>query len=129
MAEPEELPKPTIGWALFGFSGRIARQSYILGVVLMLPLFGIVIAQILQVQDNEAGTVFWGLMFIGLCVMSTWSLVALSVKRLNDINRPGWLALVLFIPWLNALAVMALMAAPSWPQTNRHGPPPFPDSN
>ncbi|MCB1454758.1 MAG: DUF805 domain-containing protein [Nitratireductor sp.] len=120
-------PRPTLLWALFGFSGRLSRQSYILGTVFMLPVFGIVIAQILQVQGNEAATIFWGLMFLFLCPVSAWSMLALGVKRLNDIDRPAWLAVFLFAPWINMIAVMLLMATPSFQGTNRHGPPPFPD--
>lgn len=121
----DDLPDPTVRWALFGFRGRLARQSYILGQLLMLALAGIVVARILAVEGDENATVFWGLVFILLGLVSTWSSFALTVKRLHDIGQPGILSAILLVPWINIVFVFALMFLPSRPEANQYGPPPF----
>lgn len=121
----ETQRKPTVPWVLFGFRGRIGRQSYILGQLFMLSLFAVVIARIVAVEDQESATVFWGMMFLLLGGVSLVSMVAMTVKRLNDLSIPGVLAVCLFIAPISFFFVVALMIMPSKQEVNRHGPPPF----
>jgi uncharacterized membrane protein YhaH (DUF805 family) len=125
-----EGQNPTVRWVLFGFRGRIARQSYILGQFFMLSLFAIVVARILAVEGDEDATAFWGLAFIVLGAVSIWSSFAMTVKRLHDIGQPGALSLITLVPWIGVIFVIALMFWPSKPEANKFGPPPFdpPDS-
>jgi uncharacterized membrane protein YhaH (DUF805 family) len=118
-------PKATVLWALFGFGGRIARQTFILGQLFMLSLFAVVVARIVAVQGNENLTVFWGLTFLALCVVSLWASLALTVKRLHDLDLPALMTLLLLVPTINAIFVIVLMVLPSSARTNEHGPPPF----
>ncbi len=118
-------PQPSVPWALFGFGGRIGRQTFILGQLFMLALFAIVIARILAVRGNENQTVFWGLAFLGLCAISLWSIIALTVKRLHDLGLPVLMTLLLAIPTINVIFIIVLMFLRSDPASNRHGPPPF----
>jgi uncharacterized membrane protein YhaH (DUF805 family) len=118
-------PKATVLWALFGFGGRIARQTFILGQLFMLSLFAVVVARIVAVQGNENLTVFWGLAFLLLSVVSLWATFALTVKRLHDLDLPALMALLLLVPTINAIFVIVLMVLPSSAKTNEHGPPPF----
>ena len=122
----ESLPKPTVLWVLFGFRGRIARQSFILGQLFMISLFAVIIARIVAVQGQEGATVFWGMMMLLLGAVSVVSMVAMTVKRLNDLSVPPVLAVCLFIAPISLFFVIALMAIPSKQEINRHGPPPFP---
>lgn len=119
------LPKPTVRWALFSFRGRIARQSFILGALLMFAVFAVIVARILAVEGNESATVFWGLVTLAFFGFAIWGTLALTVKRLHDLGQPGALAVVMFIPTINFIAAIALMILPSSPKTNEHGPPPF----
>jgi uncharacterized membrane protein YhaH (DUF805 family) len=120
-------PQPTVRWALFGFGGRIGRQTFILGQLFMLALFAIVIARILAVRGNDNETVFWGLAFLALCAASLWSIVALTVKRLHDLGLPALMTLLLAMPTINVIFIIVLMFLRSDPATNQHGPPPFGD--
>ena len=119
------LPAPTVRWVLFGFRGRIGRQSYILGQLLMIALFAVIVARIVAVQGDESQTVFWGLAMIALGCASFVSMIAMTVKRLHDLGYPGALAAILFVPTVNFIAVIVLMILPSSPEANEHGPPPF----
>jgi len=121
-----EAPRaPTVLWVLFGFTGRISRQSFILGQLFMISLFAIIVARILAVQGNETATTFWGFIFILLIGVSTVSSFALTIKRLHDLSLPGALALILFVPTINIIFVITLMILASKQETNQWGPPPF----
>ena len=122
---PQRPPAPSIGWLLFGFNGRIARQSFILGQIFMLSLFAIVVARIMAVRGDESATTFWGFVFILLMGISAVSGFALTFKRLHDLSLPGPLAFILFVPTVNIIFVIALMALPSRQEDNAYGPPPF----
>ena len=120
-----QLPKPTVAWVLFGFRGRIGRQSFILGQLFMVSLFFVIVARLVAVQGDESATTFWGFMMILLMAVSVFSSFALVIKRLHDLGFPGMLSLVLFVPTVNLIMMGVLMILPSSPQTNEHGPPPF----
>jgi uncharacterized membrane protein YhaH (DUF805 family) len=117
--------RASVAWLLFGFDGRIARRSFILGQLFMLAIFAVVVTRIVAVKDNDSATIFWGFVFIAFIGVSIVSSFALVVKRLHDLSLPGALALILCVPTLNILFVIALMALPSKPEVNEHGPPPF----
>jgi uncharacterized membrane protein YhaH (DUF805 family) len=119
------IPAPTVQWALFGWRGRIGRQTYILGQLFMIALFSFIVARLMAVDGDESATVFWGLMMFALMGVSAWSMLALTVKRLHDLGQPGVLCVLLFVPTINAITVLVLMALPSSPKPNEHGPPPF----
>ncbi|MCF6322644.1 MAG: DUF805 domain-containing protein, partial [Rhizobiaceae bacterium] len=58
--------------------------------------------------------------------LAAWVLLAMTIKRLNDLNLPALAAIGLFFPMVSILFVILLMALPGFDQTNEHGPPPFP---
>lgn len=53
-----------------------------------------------------------------------WFQLALVIKRLQDIGRSGFFALLIFVPFLNYLMVLFLGFVPSQTEPNRHGPLP-----
>lgn len=118
-------PAPTVRWALFGFSGRIGRKSYILGQLLMMSILAVIVARILAVRGQENATLFWGMALIIGGAISFWSTLALTVKRLHDLSLPGALVLILFVPTVNFIFAIVLMFLPSRPEVNQYGPPPF----
>lgn len=122
---PDRLPIPTVRWVLFGFGGRIGRQSFILGQLFMMALGGVVIARIVAVRDDETQLALWGLALISLVLIAACSMFALTIKRLHDLGFPGALSILLFVPTVNLVMLMLLMVVPSSSETNRHGPPPF----
>lgn len=128
---PAGLPKPTLRWLFFSFRGRIARQSFGFAYLFILVLLGLAVYQSVQgVNAVQAGRtdgrlVFAGFLSMAVMAFGLWSVLALSVKRLHDINLPAALVLMLFIPVLTFLVIVYLMARPSHPKANEHGPPPF----
>jgi uncharacterized membrane protein YhaH (DUF805 family) len=117
--------RPTVWWVLFGFSGRIARQSFILGLLFMISLFMFVIARIVAVEGREDSTAFWGLVFLALGAASVVSILAMAAKRLHDLGYAGFFAVLVLIPGIDLIVLTLLMVLPSEPATNAYGPAPF----
>lgn len=117
---------PSLLWLFFSLRGRIARQSYILASIFNIVLLTLVIYKIGKAGENEELLALWGLVFLALALASSWSALALTIKRLHDLGYPWPLVICLFIPVINWLFVIFLMVKPSQPEANEHGPPPFP---
>ena len=115
----------TLTWLFFGFSGRISRQPFILGILLLLVLEGIIVIQMVKAGENQQLLGLWGMVFILVAALVVWPILALTIKRLHDRGHPGALSLILFFPGINWLMVLYLMAAPSERQANPYGPPPI----
>ena len=121
----DKLQNVGLSWLFFSFKGRIARQSFALSVVFLLIMLGLVVYQIVLASDDGSLLAFWGLVFMALSIALLWSILALSVKRLNDLGRPPIALVAFFIPMVNWVFILYLMFAPSIDETNEHGAPPF----
>lgn len=103
------------GALFFGFNGRIGRKTYWLGHI---GIFIVAIAAIAAlaaavgdrfqaIAPGDEITIFalpaGALVFVlAVEVILTIASLALTVKRLHDRNRTGWLALVFYVPsWLH----------------------------
>lgn len=92
-------------WWLFGFSGRIGRLSYLVGVLLVCGLSYLAVVQALaalpamaEVLAPQGINAAFALNTIWLTsgALALWSICALSAKRLCDRGHwPGWGALAL----------------------------------
>jgi uncharacterized membrane protein YhaH (DUF805 family) len=51
-------------------------------------------------------------------------MLAVSVRRLHDLNRSGWFYLVTFIPFAGGIILMVVMCEDSGRGANRYGPSP-----
>ena len=121
----ENQSKPGLLWLFLRFEGRIARQSFALSVLFQLSMLTLVLYQTVQAVKDEARLVASGLALIALVIFLIWSILALAVKRLHDLNLPMAIIAILFVPGINWLGFIYLMLTPGYPKTNGHGPPPF----
>ena len=48
----------------------------------------------------------------------------LSKRRLNDLDQPGWLSLLYFVPFANIILALLLVFAPGTKEKNTYGAPP-----
>ena len=116
---------PGLLWLFFGFTGRIARQSYALSILFQFILFCLCVYWAVAAGEDQSRLTLAGFAFIGVAFFNLWSGIALSVKRLNDLNLPRPLAMLIFVPGVNVLMILFLAVRESHPETTRHGPPPF----
>lgn len=92
----------------FDFEGRANIKEYWIPA-----LINFVIMIILLNTVTILGRIFGLLTFIPS--------IAISVRRLHDINKSGWLLLIGVIPFVGALVVFILMLQPSVYEGNKYG--------
>ena len=124
----------------FDFSGRFGRLNYInasliMGAILLLPssiLFGIMI--LFATQEMIAVVVLVGLVLLVYTVFVAVLGSRLTVLRLHDLNKTGWLVLAIIfggailsiIPFLSIIPMVVnilLLAMPGTIGVNNYGPP------
>lgn len=106
-------------WLFFSFSGRASRAAYALaGLLLYLARF-YPVYRIIAADGVESVESFWGGIFLLVVGVSLVSHLALTVKRLHDINRSGWFALLFLIG--DFLVYLLLCFVPGTPGPNRYG--------
>ncbi|WP_159522241.1 DUF805 domain-containing protein [Sunxiuqinia indica] len=102
------------------FKGRASRTEY-----WMFILFNLIFATVALILDNVLGLAFgksgigilYSIFVLALLVPS----VALSVRRMHDINKTGLMVLVGLIPVVGTLYLIYLLAKSSFPGENKYG--------
>lgn len=110
----------------FSPSSRIGRVRYLAhGMLVSLIFYAVFAVLVVLGMLAERNVLFWILMvplYLGLVYCS----VLFMVQRLHDLNRSGWLWLLIFIPLINFLFVLYIIFAPGVKGSNDYGlrPPP-----
>ena len=104
------------------FEGRSRRKEYWYFV-----LFNVIISIVLSLIDALIGTssssgggVLSGI--YGLAVLIPT--IAVSVRRLHDIDRTGWWVLIGLVPLIGFIVLLIFYVQDSTPGSNRYGPNP-----
>ena len=103
--------------APFSFDGRIRRIEYFLSGIVGGIVFSI--AWVLGIgtfilgagMGSAGGSVFGLLIGLAALVASMWFSLAQGVKRLHDLDKSGWLILLMFVPIVNALFGLYMLFA------------------
>ncbi len=105
------------------FDGRARRKEY-----WMFALFNIIFLIVATVLDNIIGTAIkgmgYGLFYILYALAVFVPGLAVSVRRLHDIGKNGWMVLIALIPLVGAIWLLILMVQDSTPGENEYGPNP-----
>ena len=105
------------------FSGRSRRMEYWYFV-----LFNIIVSIVLGVIDGLLGTrgsgMGAGLLsgIYGLAVLIPS--LAVTVRRLHDIDRSGWWILIALVPLIGTIVLLVFALLEGTPGANRYGPNP-----
>ncbi len=105
------------------FSGRSRRKEYWYFV-----LFVVIISIALSIIDSLLGThhresgagLLSGLFSLAMLIPS----IAVSVRRLHDIDRTGWWVLISLVPLVGWRVLLVFHVQDGTPGTNRYGPNP-----
>ena len=107
---------------LFSFDGRANRARYFWHVVL----------DDLVVFSMAAMTVFMGMFtslaalpLVGIGLAAAWAALAITVKRLHDLDRPGWHVLLFMVPLYNIYLGIVLFVVGGTVGDNQYGPDPL----
>ncbi len=109
---------------LFSFEGRANRAWYFWHVLLDdLAIFTMVAAFI--VLTVVSGSPLFILPAIGSALAGSWAAIAITVKRLHDLDRPTWHWWLLLVPFYNIyLGIVLVFQRGSW-GSNRFGADPL----
>jgi uncharacterized membrane protein YhaH (DUF805 family) len=102
------------------FSGRSRRKEYWFFV-----LFVVVISIVINMIDGLIGTyessagigLLSGIFSLAILIPS----IAVSVRRLHDIDRSGWWVLISLVPLIGAVVLLVFHLQDSTPGRNRYG--------
>ncbi len=104
------------------FKGRARRKEY-----WMFVLFNFLFAIVAMMIDNVLGTkgeqgygLVYGLYSLAMFIPG----LAVSVRRLHDVGKSGWMLLAALIPVIGPLWLLYLMITDSVPGPNPYGPNP-----
>ena len=104
------------------FNGRARRKEY-----WMFVLFNFVFAWVcmgLDVLLVEVAGLPYSLFYVGYLVVGIIPGLAVSVRRLHDVGKSGWILLIALIPIIGAIWLLVLDVTDSEPYTNAYGPSP-----
>lgn len=102
------------------FSGRARRSEY-----WMFLLFNILFGFVLMLMDNLLGFAIEGLGYGPLYILYALFVfipgLAVMIRRLHDVGKSGWMALILFIPLIGVIWLIVLMATDGETGENKWG--------
>lgn len=108
---------------LFTLEGRAARSRFWFHLVLD-GIFMTTSIMTFVILAELLGPVF-ALPILGVLCTGLWAALAVSVKRLHDMNRPGWHFLLLVVPIYNLYLGFLLFCHPGTAGPNRYGSDPL----
>jgi uncharacterized membrane protein YhaH (DUF805 family) len=107
------------------FSGRARRKEY-----WMFSLFNMIFVIVAIILDNVFGLtvvnpggipfgygVFWLIYVAALAI----PYIAVTVRRLHDVGKSGWMYLIFFIPLIGLIWLLVLTVTDSNPGQNQYG--------
>jgi len=99
------------------FEGRARRKEY-----WMFTLFNLIFAILAVVIDGLIGTgaIIYLLYVLGTLIPN----LSVSVRRLHDVGKSGWMYLVALIPLVGFIWLLVLLTTDSQPGDNEYGPNP-----
>ena len=102
------------------FNGRASRSEYwffyLFNCIISLLLFGLAVA----INQEDVSLIFLGLYFVYSLVVFLPSL-AVTVRRLHDIGKSGWLYLIVFIPCVGPFILLYYLCEKSESEENIYG--------
>ncbi|WJH38896.1 DUF805 domain-containing protein [Aliirhizobium terrae] len=101
----------------FIFSGRSTRSQYWLFSLTVIVLGSIAVILDAAVLGSPKPAAFTALVYIAHLIPS----LAVTVRRLHDADKSGWLALLLLVPLVNLVCYVVFGFLASTPGANRFG--------
>lgn len=109
---------------LFGFSGRLRRRHYWLGIVPIGILF-IITSGIVSAAEEDPSLACLQFIAVIASILAMWIAAALTVRRFHDRGKSGWWAWILFVPIIGPFWILidaGFLAGTAG--TNAYGPSP-----
>lgn len=102
------------------FSGRARRKEY-----WMFILFNIIFAIVAMILDNVLGIAFgqigYGPIYVIYALAVLLPGLAVTVRRLHDVGKSGWMYFIVLIPIIGAIWILVLMCTEGDSGSNEYG--------
>ena len=108
------------------FSGRARRKEY-----WMFVLFNIIFSSVAIFMDNILGTIiieekiggfgFFGYLYVLYTLIIFIPRLAVTVRRLHDVGKSGWMYLISLIPFIGAIWLLVLLVTDGNSGKNEYG--------
>jgi uncharacterized membrane protein YhaH (DUF805 family) len=106
------------------FNGRSRRKEYWMFTLYNSVIFVVLyLAGLLTMMKGSIAAVFFVLAIVYWLAVLVPSL-AVSIRRLHDIDKSGWFLLVGFIPLVGGIVLLIFVCLDGTPGDNRFGPNP-----
>lgn len=116
-----------VGRSLFSSSGRLGRIRYIAWVLVAVAVASLFLGFFASLAGSFQSQALIGVFKVALILVAYLALpvvwIVMSMRRLHDIGRPGWLAALLLVPVINVVLLAVLVLWPGEPQSNAYGDP------
>jgi len=120
---------PTLRDMLFSFLGRIGRFEYIvfifMVVIIFLALSKFAYAILTAVESDQLHEHLFLVVLIVLPMLFAWPILALTSKRLQDLNSSGWFSILAFVPGVSFVQMLFLVFRKGDSEKNRYGYPSY----
>ncbi len=115
--------------AFFSISGRIGRARYVayfMGAIGIMALASMAIGIVIKVA-GDAGVVLATFLPLLMAVALAAANIVFVIRRLNDMNRTGWLSLLSVVPIVGLVFGLWILFGPGNKEANKYGLPPCPN--
>ena len=122
---------------LFAIDGRIGRLRYlaygtVMNLALLLGVYLLAVSLKMMASGHPAESGWqesvWDVILIAHYAGIASLAVVFAKRRLNDLNKPGWLVLLVFVPLLNLLLLIYLVFFKGTEGSNNYGLAPVPNT-
>jgi uncharacterized membrane protein YhaH (DUF805 family) len=108
-------------YAVFGGRSRRKEYWYFVLFTSIITLALVIVDVVIGTYDPDFGLgLLSGIYSLAILLPS----IAVSVRRLHDIDRTGWWFLISFIPFIGTLVLLVFATLDGTPGSNRCGPNP-----
>tara|TARA_B100001758_G_scaffold61137_1_gene50794 strand:+ start:617 stop:901 length:285 start_codon:yes stop_codon:yes gene_type:complete len=90
----------------------------------MVAVVGMLILTIISAFIIDVLATLMGLLTFGLYIGGFLPLLAVSVRRLHDLGKSGWMMLVMFIPFVGGILLLVWFVSDGEAANNAYGPVP-----
>lgn len=111
----------------FQFNGRARRAEYwgftlffILALIVSIIIDGLVSVTFFG-TDEYGDAIFLPILTVLFYLYCVIPGIAITVRRLHDLDMSGWMYLINFVPYVGGLIVFIFMVLDSKPAPNKHG--------
>lgn len=108
---------------IFAVNGRIGRVRYLAYGLINSLISVLVVAFSAGLLAAKGNVLFVAIGGIAYLVMIVYSIILMK-RRLNDLDKSGWLGLLMIVPLVNFVMALYLLFGSGTAGQNRFGPPP-----